>query len=145
VELAGALAEIAHHSLTHDFRHIDPAATRVILLEAGPRILPTYHPSLSRRAEDKLADLGVEVMCNSMVTCIDDEGLIANSERLPARTVLWAAGVLASPLGARLGAPIDRAGRVEVGPDLSIQGNPQVFVIGDLALVRGPDGAPVPG
>ena len=145
VELAGALAEIARHVLTRDFRHIDPASARVVLLEAGPRILPTFAPELSKAAQQRLEQMGVSVRTGAAVTQIDSEGLSVGGERIASRCVLWAAGVQASPLGASLGVPLDRAGRVLVAPDLSVPGAPNAFVIGDLASVKMPDGTLVPG
>lgn len=144
VELAGALIEIARHSLAKDFRHIDPTQARVILLEGTPRILPVYVEDLSARARTQLEGLGVEVRTEALATSIDAEGVCLGSERIAARTVLWAAGVAASPLGRALGAPVDRAGRVRVNPDLTLPGHSEVFVIGDLAVLE-QDGKPVPG
>ena len=145
VELAGALADIARHSLTHDFRSIDPARSRVLLLEGGPRVLPSYPEDLSRSAEEQLRRLGVDVRINAKVTGIDASSVHVGEEVIPAAVTLWAAGVAASPLGRMLGAPTDRAGRVLVAPDLSLPDHPEVFVVGDLASVRAPDGNPVPG
>ena len=144
VELAGTLAEIARHTLQHEFRHIDPARARVRLVEAGPRILPSFPAALSAKAATQLRRLGVEVLSGAPVTGIDADGLEIRGERVPARTVLWAAGVAASKLGASLGVPLDRAGRVLVEPDLSVPGYPDVFVAGDLAAVAS-RGRPVPG
>ncbi|HYD42536.1 MAG TPA: NAD(P)/FAD-dependent oxidoreductase [Anaeromyxobacter sp.] len=145
VELAGALAEIARHTLAADFRHIEPESTRVVLLEALPDVLPPYAPPLQESARRQLERLGVEVRTGAKVTAIDDEGVTAGRERIPSRTVLWGAGVSASPLGRLLGAKVDRAGRVEVLPDLAIPGHPEVAVVGDLAAVRQEDGSLVPG
>jgi NADH dehydrogenase len=144
VELAGALAEIARHTLAADFRHIDPTRARVILLELLPRILPAYSQRLSAAARRQLEGLGVEVRTGAKVSAIDGEGVEVGGERIPARTVLWGAGVSASPLGRTLGAPLDRSGRVEVSPDLSVTDHPEIFVAGDLARIA-QDGAPVPG
>ncbi len=144
VELAGALAEIARHTLVRDFRRIDPRAARVILLEGADRVLPPYPPDLSAKAARQLEDLGVTVRTRALVTAVDEAGVSLGAERLPARTVLWAAGVAASPLGRALGAPVDRVGRVLVEPDLSVPGHPEVFVVGDLAAVT-QEGRPVPG
>ncbi len=144
VELAGALAEIARHALAKDFREIDPADARVLLLEGGERVLPPYPPKLSAKAQRQLERLGVEVRTSALVTDIDERGVTVGDERIPARTVLWAAGVAASPLAEALGAPLDRAGRVLVDPDLTLPGRDDVFVIGDLAAVEG-DGGMVPG
>lgn len=145
VELAGALAEIARQALVRDFRAIDPAQARIILLEGGPRVLPTYPEDLSRSAEEQLRGLGVEVRTSTLVTAIEPGLLRIGDSVLPAAVTLWAAGVLASPLGAALGAPLDRVGRVRVEPDLSLPGHPEVFVIGDLATLNGEDGKPLPG
>ena len=144
VEMAGALAEIARHSLPGDFRSIDPSKSRVILVEGLPRVLPSYPEQLSARAQRRLERLGVEVKTNHRVTGIDAEGVDLGGERLPARTVIWAAGVAASPLARSLGVPLDRAGRVLVEPDLTIPGFREVYVIGDLAYLE-QDGRPVPG
>jgi NADH:ubiquinone reductase (H+-translocating) len=144
VELSGALCEIAHHALARDFRHIDPTQAHVILLEGADRVLPPYVPSLSEKAREQLARLGVDVRTREMVTAIDACGVDVGPERIEARTVLWAAGVAASPLGRTLGAPLDRAGRVEVETDLTIPGHPEVYVVGDLATLS-QDGKPVPG
>jgi NADH dehydrogenase len=144
VELAGAVTEIARHALARDFRHIDPTQARVILLEGTPRVLPVYVESLSAKARTQLERLGVEVRTGEMVTSIDAEGVIIGTERIEAKTVLWAAGVAASPLGRTLGVPLDRAGRVRVDPELTIPGRRDVYVIGDLAsLDQG--GKPIPG
>lgn len=141
VELAGALAEIATRSLVDEYHRIDPAAARVILVEGGSRVLPTYPPRLSDSARRQLESLGVEVGLDSLVSEMDDSGVVlAGGSRIEAGTVLWAAGVGASPLGAMLGGDIDRSGRVRVGPDLSIGGHPEVFVIGDLAAIEGVPG-----
>jgi NADH dehydrogenase len=144
VELAGALSEIARHALAKDFRHIDPTQAHVILLEGSTRVLTSYVPALSEKARIQLAGLGVDVRTGTTVTGIDAGGVDIGTERIAARTVLWAAGVAASPLARTLDVPLDRAGRVQVKPDLTIPGHPEVFVIGDLAsLIQ--DGAPVPG
>jgi len=145
VELAGALAEIAARTLAADFRHIRPESARVVLVEAAPRVLPAYPGKLSEAARRQLERLGVEVRTGTMVTGVDEAGLSLGAERLPARTVLWAAGVAASPLARALGAPLDRAGRVRVRADLSVPGHPRIFVAGDLAAVVTGGGAPVPG
>jgi len=145
VELAGALAEIAQRVLASDFRSIDPRSTRVFLLEAGPRILPTFPEDLSASAVRQLNKLGVEVMTGTAVTGIDETHVYFHDESLPASVVLWAAGVSASPLGKLLGTPTDRAGRVQVQPDLTLPGHPEVFVVGDLASILQQNGKPVPG
>jgi NADH:ubiquinone reductase (H+-translocating) len=144
VELAGTLAEIARHTLRNEFRHIDPALARVRLLEAGPRVLAAFPESLSAKARAQLEKLGVEVVTGTPVEAIDAAGYRLGGQSVPARTVLWAAGVAASPLGLLLPAPRDRAGRVQVEPDLSVPGHPEIFVAGDLASVQ-QDGRPVPG
>lgn len=135
VELAGTLAEIARHTLRREFRHFDPTSARVVLVEAGPRVLPGFAASLSAAAERQLQRLGVTVQTGQAITGIDALGVQTATGPIAARTVLWAAGVAASPLGRQLGAPVDRAGRVAVEPDLSIAGHPEVFVAGDLAQV----------
>ncbi|MCW5633979.1 MAG: NAD(P)/FAD-dependent oxidoreductase [Rubrivivax sp.] len=173
VELAGTMAEIAHHTLKREFRHIDPSRARVRLLEAGPAVLATFPPALQAKARAQLERLGVEVVTGTPVAAIDGEGYRLGDERHRCRTVLWAAGVAASPLGRLLaesaaragpaggpadvagaseageagrdGIELDRAGRVKVRPDLSLPGHPEVFVAGDLAAVSQPDGRPVPG
>jgi NADH dehydrogenase len=145
VELAGALAEIARQSLARNFRHFDPGSARVILLEAGPHVLATFPEPLREAARHDLERLGVDVRTSTPVTRVGPAIVETSSGSIAAETILWAAGVAASPLGATLGAPIDRAGRVLVNPDLSIPGHPEVFVIGDLATLKGPDGKPYPG
>jgi NADH dehydrogenase len=145
VELSGALPSIAREALYPDFRNIDTRRTRVILVEGGSRILPSFPEGLSATAKRNLEDLGVEVRTNSVVTGIEPHAVYIGDERIETRTVFWAAGNAASPLGKSLGVPLDRAGRVVVNPDLSIPGHPEVFVIGDLALVMRADGRPVPG
>jgi NADH dehydrogenase len=145
VELAGTLAEIAHKSLADSFRNIDPAKTRVLLVEAGPSILTAYPDDLRRSAVEQLQHLGVEVRTNSPVTEVHSGEVRIGDDVLPAEVVLWAAGVSASPLGRELGVPVDRAGRVFVEPDLSLPGHPEVFVIGDLASLKDDQGKPLPG
>ena len=145
VELAGALGEMSRFTLARDFRHIDPALARVILIEAGPRILPSFPDSLARRAMRDLEALGVQVWTGGAVTRVDAEGVEVGRERVEAATTLWAAGVEASPLGKALGLETDRLGRVRVGPDLALAGHPEVFVLGDQAHALGPSGAPLPG
>lgn len=144
VELAGTLAEIARHTLKHEFRNIDPSHAKVRLLEAGPRVLASFPESLSEKARLQLQKLGVDVVTGTPVASIDANGYRLGETFVPARTVLWAAGVAASPLGALLDVPRDRAGRVPVTPDLSVPGHPEIFVAGDLASVQ-QDGKPVPG
>jgi NADH dehydrogenase len=145
VELAGTLVEIARRVLASDFRHIDPKRARVILVEAGPRVLSAYPEDLSHSAERQLRHLGVEVRVNAMVTNITRDHVEIGTERIPSAVTLWSAGVAASSLGRRLGVPTDRAGRVLVDPDLTIPGYSNVFVIGDLASVKEKNGKPVPG
>jgi NADH dehydrogenase len=145
VELAGTLAEIAHRVLAYEFRSIDPKRARIILYEGGPRVLPVYPEDLSQSAKEQLEKLGVEVHTSAIVTGIEPGAIRIGQTRLPAAVVLWAAGVSASPLGKKLGALVDRAGRVLVNPDLSIPDHPEVFVIGDLASLKDKDGKPVPG
>ena len=144
VELAGTLAEIARHTLADEFRHIDSRKARVLLIEAGPRVLSTFDEELSHKARKQLERLGVEVHIGKAVTEIGDGFLVFGGERIPARTILWAAGVAASPLAKSLGTELDRAGRVRVTKDLSLPAHPEVFVAGDLACVE-QDGKPVPG
>jgi NADH dehydrogenase len=145
VELAGTLAEISRHALAHEFRSIDPRRTHILLIEGGPRVLPTYPEDLSRSAEEQLRGLGVEVRTSAMVTQVEPGAVHVGETRLPATVVLWAAGVAASPLGKKLGAPVDRAGRVPVQADLSLAGYPEVFVIGDLAAAKDEQGKMLPG
>ncbi len=145
VELAGAIAEISRHVLVSDFRAIDPREARVVLVEAGARILPAYAEKSSARAAEELRARGVEVRTGAAVTGVDAGGVSLAAERIGAHTVLWAAGVAASPLAKALGVPLDRAGRVLVEPDLSIPGHPEVFVIGDLSVYLHQGGRPLPG
>ena len=146
VEMAGALAEISRRVLERDFRKIDPGKARIILIEAGPKVLPAMSPESSANARRQLERLGVEVITDSPVTAVDDRGVVHGGTRLDSRTVIWAAGVAASPLGKTLSADVklDRAGRVIVNQDLSVPGAEGVFVIGDLASIKS-DGKPVPG
>jgi len=153
VELAGALGEIANDTLRHDFRHINPAESLILLVEGEDRVLPSFPPDLSRKAAAQLEDLKVTLRLNARVTAIDCAGVAIESEgaaeRVPARTVLWAAGVRASTLGKKLaertGVALDRAGRVLVEPDLSLPGHPEIHVIGDLASFTHQGGKPLPG
>lgn len=145
VELAGTLAEIARHTLKDEFRNIDPAQARVRLVEAGPRVLAAFPEDLSAKAKRQLEKLGVEVSTGTPVKDINADGYTLGDTVVPAKTVVWAAGVAASPLGAMLGAPLDRAGRVQVQPDLSVPGHPDIFVAGDLAALSQANGKPVPG
>ena len=140
VELAGTFAEIARHTLRGEFRRIDPHSARVVLVEGTDRVLPVYPPDLSRKAQLQLERLGVTVWVNRRVTQVDESGIAMGDERLSCRTVIWAAGVAASPLGASLGAPLDRAGRVRVAPDLTVPGHPEIYVAGDLAAIEGVPG-----
>jgi NADH dehydrogenase len=144
VELAGTLAEVTRQTLARDFRHIDTSLTRVILIEAGPRVLSAFDEDLSARAKAQLERLGVEVQLGAPVTGITAEGVRVGEDWIPARTVLWAAGVAASPLARTLNVPLDRAGRVMVQPDLTVPGHDNVYVIGDLAHFE-QDGKAVPG
>lgn len=144
VELAGTLAEIARHTLHGEFRRADPRKARVLLLEAGPRVLSSFPESLSAKARTQLERLGVEIRTGMPVAQIDSEGVQLGDVRIAARTVLWAAGVAASPLARDLGVPLDRAGRVLVMADLSVPGHPDIFVAGDLASIQY-EGKPVPG
>ena len=145
VELAGTLAEIARHTLKNEFRHINPADARVRLVEAGPRVLSSFPEVLSLKARRQLEKLGVEVLTGTPVNHIDAQGFQLGDTHVPARTVVWAAGVAASPLARTLDVPLDRAGRVQVQPDLTLPGHPEVFVAGDLAALMQADGRPVPG
>lgn len=145
VELAGAVVELAHTSLREDFRTIRPEDVRVVLIEAGPRVLAAFAPQLSGYAVGALERLGAEVRLNAAVTVVDRDGVVAGGERIAARTVLWAAGVQASPAARWLDAPADRAGRIKVEPDLSVPGHPEIFAVGDTAAITMANGKPVPG
>jgi NADH dehydrogenase len=153
VELAGAIGELAHWTFRGNFRAIDPARARILVVEGNDRVLPTYPPDLSAKAVRSLERLGAGVMTSAIVVDVRPDGVTIRrgdrDERIASRTVLWSAGVAASPLGKRIaeacGAPTDKAGRVPVQPDLTLPGHPEVFVIGDLAVVRGPDGQPLAG
>jgi NADH dehydrogenase len=145
VEMAGAIAELARKALKSDFRTIDPSSARVFLVEAAPRVLTPFDARLSKAALQALGSLGVEVRLDAPVTACDDQGISIGGERIAAATIIWAAGVMASPAGVWLGAKTDRAGRVEVQADLSLPGHPEVFVIGDTALVRSERGELLPG
>ena len=140
VELAGTLAEIARHTLRGEFRRFDPRNARVLLIEAGSRVLPPYTPDLSEKARRQLERLGVAVFLEKRITGVDAGGVSIGEERIAAKTVIWAAGVASSPLGRSLGVPLDRAGRVRVAPDLSVPGRPGIFVLGDLAAIEGVPG-----
>ena len=137
VELSGAIAELAREGMEKDFRRFDPASARVILVQAGPRVLPSFPERLSTRAKESLEQLGIEVRLNGRVSAVDEAGVMIGEDRIAARTVLWAAGVAASPAGKWLGAPTDRAGRIMVMPDLSVPDLPNVFAIGDTTIVTG--------
>jgi len=145
VEMAGAIVELAQRALASDFRQIDPRCARIILVEAAPRLLTPFDPSLSATAKRSLERLGVEVRLGAAVTACDCSSVSIADERIETRTIIWAAGVMASPAGAWLGAQTDRAGRVKVNPDLSLPGHPDVFVIGDAAHLPDADGNPLPG
>jgi NADH dehydrogenase FAD-containing subunit len=145
VELAGAIAELAKASLVHDFRHIDPSSARIILIEAGPRVLPTFSERSSAAARRALERLGVEVSTGKAVTACDADGVEIGNERIAARTVLWAAGVAASSVAKWLDAPADRAGRVVVREDLSVPGHTEIFAVGDICASLSWNGNPAPG
>ena len=145
VELAGAIAELARRVLAMDFRQIDPRQTRILLVEAGPRVLPSFPEGLSDFAQRALEKLGVEVLLGEPITGCDADGVAFDTRRIGARTVLWAAGVAASPAGEWLGVETDRAGRVAVLPDLTVPGHPEIFIIGDTAAVSDDEGRPLPG
>ena len=145
VEMAGAIAELANRALAKDFRSIDPRSARIILVEAAPRLLTPFDPSLSEAAKKSLEQLGVTVRLGAAVTALDAEGVSIGTERIEARTVVWAAGVMASPAGLWLDAETDRAGRVKVMPDLSVPGHPDIFVVGDTASLKDANGNPLPG
>jgi NADH dehydrogenase len=144
-ELAGALSEIARQTMVRDFRNIHPESARVILIEGKDRVLPTYPASLSEKARQQLEKLGVEVITDAIVTEVTDREVRIGGRVIPTHTVLWGAGVQASPLAKSLGVPLDRAGRVLVNADLTVPGHPNVFVLGDLAAATQRDGTPVPG
>src|SRR5580700_9086584 len=145
VELAGTLAEICRHALAQDFRTIDPRRARIHLIEGGPHVLPAYPEDLSHSALEQLQRLGVEVLTSTMVTNVEPGVIYMGDKKMNAAVILWAAGVAASPLGKKLGVPIDRAGRVLVNPDLSLPNHPEVFVIGDLAALKDESGKLLPG
>jgi NADH:ubiquinone reductase (H+-translocating) len=145
VELAGAIAEIARHTVRRDFRTFDPRQARVILIESGERVLAQYPPDLSASAQRALERLGVEVRTDSLAKDITPESVRVGDQTIATHTTLWAAGVAASPLGRQLGVEVDRSGRVPVQPDLTVPGHPEIFVIGDLAVLRDAHGQPLPG
>ena len=144
VEMAGAIGGLAHKTLIEDFRHINPREARIVLVEALPRILPAFDERLANKARKALTRLGIEVRTSSPVEAIDSEGVVVAGERIPAKTVIWTAGVAASPAGQWLGAETDRAGRVKVDSDVTVPGHPNIFVIGDTASCT-QDGKPLPG
>jgi NADH:ubiquinone reductase (H+-translocating) len=145
VELAGTIAELAKDTLAPDFRNIDTQQARVVLIEAGPRVLAGFTDDLSAYAQASLEKIGVEVILNQAVTDCSADGVVYDGKRLQARTLIWAAGVRASRAAEWLGAPTDRAGRLQVLPDLTVPGHPDIFAIGDTVSIAGPDGKPVPG
>jgi NADH dehydrogenase len=144
VEMAGAISELAHRALARDFRHIDPTSSHILLLEAGPRILAAFPEKLAQDAQQALTRMGVEVRTSTPVEQVDADGVVAGGQRIVSRTVIWTAGVVASPAGKWLGVETDRAGRVKVGTDLSVPGHSNVFVIGDTALAL-QENTPLPG
>src|SRR3984957_2604518 len=145
VELAGFIPDIARHALRPDFRRADTLKTKVLLLEAGPRILPAFPEALAEQARADLERLGVRVRTGAMVTRVEDDAVDVGEERIPTRTIFWAAGNQASPIARSLGVPLDRQGRVLVEPDLSVPGHPEIFVVGDLAAIKDKHGKWVPG
>jgi NADH dehydrogenase len=145
VELAGALAELSRFSLARDFDHIDPKEAKVYLLEGADRLLPAFREKLGRVAQRELEKLGVRVRTKTLVTAVDHDGVMVGEERISANTVLWCAGVAASPLGQTLGLPLDRAGRVPIRPDLTVEGHPEIFVVGDMSSLKDDKGNPLPG
>jgi len=145
VEMAGAIAELAKKTMAADFHHIDPGKTRVVLIEGGPRLLAAFDPKLSEEARRSLERIGVDVRLERAVISCDEHGVSFGDTRIESRTLMWAAGVEASPAGRWLGAEVDRAGRVKVGPDLTLPGHPDIFVIGDCSLALREDGRPLPG
>jgi NADH dehydrogenase FAD-containing subunit len=144
VEMAGAIAELKRFTLPREFRRFDPRAARVLLLDAGPRVLATFDEQLSRKVHQRLLRMGVEVRLNARVEHVDEEGVIVNGERIASRSVIWTAGVLPSAAARWLGTPTDRAGRAQIGPDLTLPGHPEVFVVGDTTTFE-QDGHPLPG
>jgi NADH dehydrogenase len=145
VELAGAIAEIAHGTIPRDFRRVDTKTARIVLIEGQPRLLAAFPEAASKKAETQLKSLGVEIMTASRVTHIDEQGVNVGDRRIESNTVFWAAGVRGSPIGKTLGVELDKAGRVTVGPDLTPAGHPNVFIMGDLAAAKTAEGGPVPG
>jgi NADH dehydrogenase len=145
VEMAGAIAEIARHTLRSDFRRIDPRAARIVLVEAGPRILPTFPERLSAYAQRSLERMGVEVKTGSLVTDCRSDGVVLKNGQIDSETIVWAAGVKASPAALWIGAEADKAGRVKVGPHLEVPGRPEIFAVGDTAILADPAAPPIPG
>jgi len=145
VELAGTIAELAHSTLPQDFRNIDTRKARVVLIEAGPRVLAGFADELSAYAQASLEKIGVEVVLGQPVTDCNRDGVVYGGNRLDAKTIIWAAGVRASPAAEWLGAPADRAGRLEVEPDLTVKGHPEIFAVGDTVTIAAWNGQPVPG
>jgi NADH dehydrogenase len=145
VELAGTIAELAHDTLAPDFRNIDTHKARVVLIEAGPRVLAGFADDLSAYAQRSLESMGVEVVFGKAVTDCNADGVVYGGDKLQAKTIIWAAGVRASPAAEWLGAAADRAGRLQVLPDLTVPGHPDIFAVGDTVVIAGPDGEPVPG
>ena len=145
VEMAGAISEVARQTLATDFRRIDPRTARIVLIEAGPRVMPAFPESLAGYVRRTLAGKGIEVMTQTRVTGCDMRGVDLDHGRIDAGTIIWAAGVVASPAAQWLGAEHDRAGRVQVGPDLSVPGHPEIFALGDTAAAAYPNGRPIPG
>lgn len=141
VEMAGAIAEVARHALRYDFRHIDPRSARILLIEGGPRILPTFPEDLSAYTQRSLEKMGVEVMTNSMVTDVRRDGVSLGDRKIESEAIIWAAGVVAGPAAKWINAEHDRAGRIKVGGDLSVPGHPEIFAIGDVAVLE----KPIPG
>ena len=145
VELAGAIADLAHNAIYRDFRHIDTTQTRVLLVEAGPRLLPQFPEKLSQKALRALERMGAEVLLGQAVKNVDETGALIGEDWTPAATVIWAAGVSASPAAIWAGASTDRAGRAQVAPDLTVPGHPEIYILGDTASAPGKDGRPLPG
>ncbi|HEY7975322.1 MAG TPA: NAD(P)/FAD-dependent oxidoreductase, partial [Ktedonobacterales bacterium] len=145
VEMAGAIADLARNGIRRDFRAIDTAASRVLLIEAGPRLLPQFPGGLGKKAQGALRRLGVEVRLNAAVNQVDDDGVVVGDQHIRAQTVIWAAGVEASPAAGWLGVAPAKAGRVAVGPDLTVEGHPEIYVLGDTASAHNRDGKPLPG
>jgi NADH dehydrogenase len=143
--MAGAIAEVARQTLAMDFRRIDPRSARILLIEAGPRVMPTLPDNLSEYVRATLVRMGVEIMTSTRVTGCDLRGVDTDHGRIDASTIIWAAGVMASAAAQWIGAEHDRAGRIKVAADLSVPGHPDIFAIGDTAAADGPDGRPVPG